>query len=83
MTSARSVIPAPAVMSDQLSLEPEARPAGRGRVEALAGVLAGFAAPGYDSWTKVPKAVKERSLEVAADALRRMSADDEQQPRKV
>lgn len=70
-------------MSDQLSLDPEQVPPGRGRVEALAGVLAGFAAPGLDSWTKVPKAVRDRSLEVAEDALRQMRTADDQRHGKV
>jgi hypothetical protein len=39
------------------------------RVEALAGVLAGFLAPGYKDWSSVPKSVKKECRATAEEAL--------------
>lgn len=53
--------------------EPDPEPS-EGRVEALAGVLAGFAAPGYSTWTHCPKRVQEPCRNAARDALRTLAA---------
>jgi hypothetical protein len=54
-------------MSDQLAFDTPAPPSHR--VEALAGILAGFFAPGSDSWSTVPKPVKTACRAVAEEML--------------
>jgi hypothetical protein len=62
--------------ADQLGfdVDPPAPPAaakdhGEGHVEALAGILAGFAFPGYASGRSVPKPLMEACREQARRAL--------------
>lgn len=61
-------------MTDEPTLfDVEPAPA-EGRVEVLAGILAGFAAPGYETWTHCPKRVQEPCRAAARAALERLAA---------
>lgn len=52
------------------------------RIDALAGVLAGFIAPGYKSWADAPKRVRKPCLDAAREALETLAREVPPEHRK-
>lgn len=60
-------------MTEQLSIDDAEQPVPTHRVQALAGVLAGFRWPTRGTFERLTKPQKQLALEVAEDALRRLA----------